>query len=143
MSSTTKNVQDYTKEELVNVLYTYIQKAHSECRNKENPKSYFTMKDFVLIYNAYKYFKNPEDATLLPEFKDDTKNYNVLEQALNLCQMKAAFSIEDAVVVNTLLNLLSSKCQETTQAAPAQPTKLQTIVEESESSEEEDFTINC
>ncbi len=129
-----KPVQEYTKAELVQVLYNYIQKVHSECKTKENPKSYFTMKDFVLIYNAYKYFKNPEDSTLLVEFKTDKKNYDVLEQALNLCQMKAAFTIEDGVVVNTLLNLLSSKCdKETIQQLP-------TIQEEPE---DEDYTVNC
>src|SRR5574343_217016 len=125
MNTVNKKVQDYTKEELVEVLYNYIQKAHLDCRSKENPKSYFTMKDFVLIYNAYKYFKNPSDSTLLLEFKNDKKNYDVLEQALNLCQMKAAFSIEDGVVVNTLLNLLSSKCDK-------EHTNLPTIQEEPE-----------
>lgn len=137
MTSNPKKVQEYTREELVDVLYNYIQKAHAECRLKEAPRSYFTMKDFVLIYNAYKYFKNPEDASLLSEFKDDKKNYDVLEQALNLCQMKAAFSIEDGVIVNTLLNLLSSKCQDVSK----QQVNLPTIIEETE--EDEDYSVNC
>jgi hypothetical protein len=103
------STQELTLQQLSKTVYDTIKKAHNSVKLRDNPKTFLTFKDCVLINNAYKFLQDKDDNTVIQECRDLVKSAQILEQGINICHQKGCFDLEEAVLVNDVLALFVQK----------------------------------
>jgi hypothetical protein len=140
--------------ELTDVLYKSINKAHDQVKTL-GTKSFYTFKDAVLIFNAKRVLSGEvEESNTIQECNTKEKCLNILEQSLNIAHVRGSFSLEDCVILNSVVALLKTKLNEEQVSRPEQQevsTQTEEVVnvleEESskvevvEESDDDDYTI--
>jgi hypothetical protein len=117
---------DHTQ--LVNTLYQLINKAHNEVKNREVQKVFYTLRDCVVINNAYRSLLDPK-ADVIEECKDKQKCVKIFEEALLVAYNKGSFTIDESLLLNKLLVSLKSTLE--TKVASNSNEKSETVKTES------------
>lgn len=124
--------------ELTDVLYKSINKAHDQVKNL-GTKSFYTFKDAVLIFNAKRVlFGEVEESNTIQECNTKEKCLNILEQSLNIAHVRGSFSLEDCVILNSVVALLKTKLNEAQESSLEQQQEVSTQTEKAVPNPEED-----
>lgn len=97
-------------EELSEILYKALTKAHEQVKSL-GTKTFFSFNDAVLIFNANRFLQN-QNEKVMEECNTVEKCVFVLERALNVAHSRGSFTIEDCVVLNSVILLLKQKMEQ-------------------------------